>query len=162
MRYRLSHWLDNIYRINKPVFQVPEQRSDKLCLKYSPYIRLLPPWPMARPPESSFVIVCKAYLHNIPAPVETMPSSWFIADCPLCGARRRYLAVDIFQGRLSRERFAKASQIANRRSYVGEMRRAIAREEQERTRGDGTEHMTGPVRFNASVRLIDHCGCTTR
>lgn len=48
-----------------------------------------------------FVLVCKECLRNIPAPVETLPDSWIITDCPLCGAKRRYLPSDIFQGRLS-------------------------------------------------------------
>lgn len=57
-----------------------------------------------------FVIVCKGCGQNIPAPVETMPDSWIIAECPLCGQRRRYLPTDIFQGRLSqdlRDRFQR-------------------------------------------------------
>jgi hypothetical protein len=36
-----------------------------------------------------------------PAAVETMPSSWIIAECPLCGVRRYYLLADIFRGKLS-------------------------------------------------------------
>jgi hypothetical protein len=62
-----------------------------------------------------FVIVCKGCQQNIPAPVQTMPDSWIIADCPLCGAKRRYLPADIFQGRLSHDLLAKPSPIANRR-----------------------------------------------
>jgi hypothetical protein len=50
-----------------------------------------------------FVILCKECHQNIPAPVETMPDSWIIAACPLCGEQRRYLPVDIFQGRLSHD-----------------------------------------------------------
>src|ERR1035441_4415549 len=38
---------------------------------------------------------------TIPAPVETMPDSWIVADCPLCGTRRRYLPTEIFRGALS-------------------------------------------------------------
>lgn len=38
---------------------------------------------------------------NIPAPVETMPDTWIVADYALCGGRRRYLPPDIFRGRLS-------------------------------------------------------------
>ena len=48
-----------------------------------------------------FVIVCKACKENIPAPVMTMPDAWIIADCPLCKVKRRYLAAEIFEGRLS-------------------------------------------------------------
>jgi hypothetical protein len=43
------------------------------------------------------VIVCKECRQNIPAPVETMPDSWIIADCPLCGQKRRYLPTNIFR-----------------------------------------------------------------
>jgi hypothetical protein len=55
-----------------------------------------------------FVIVCKGCHQNIPAPVETVPDSWIIAACPLCGEQRRYLPIDIFQGRLSHDFLAKA------------------------------------------------------
>ena len=48
-----------------------------------------------------YVVRCKGCSENIPAPVETMPSSWIIAWCPLCGERRYYLPTDIFRGRLS-------------------------------------------------------------
>jgi hypothetical protein len=54
------------------------------------------------------VIVCKGCHQNIPAPVETMPDSWIIAACPLCGEQRRYLPLDIFQGRLSHDFLAKS------------------------------------------------------
>jgi hypothetical protein len=54
-----------------------------------------------------FVIVCKGCHQNIPAPVETMPDSWIIANCPLCGQKRRYLPTDIFRGRLSHDLLAK-------------------------------------------------------
>jgi hypothetical protein len=57
-----------------------------------------------------FVIVCKRCHQNIPAPVETIPDSWIIAACPLCGEQRRYLPIDIFQGRLSHDFLAKARQ----------------------------------------------------
>lgn len=48
-----------------------------------------------------FVIACKGCQRHIPAPVETLPSTWIIATCPLCGEQRRYLPADIFQGRVS-------------------------------------------------------------
>jgi hypothetical protein len=54
-----------------------------------------------------FVIACKGCRENVPAPVETLPGSWIVAECPLCGERRRYLPADIFQGRLSHELLAK-------------------------------------------------------
>lgn len=48
-----------------------------------------------------FVIHCKVCEENIPAPVETMPASWIVAHCPLCGEDRRYLPNEVFRGRLS-------------------------------------------------------------
>jgi hypothetical protein len=62
-----------------------------------------------------FVIVCKGCGQNIPAPVQTIPDSWIVAECPLCGEKRRYLPADIFQGRLSHELLAKPPRIADRR-----------------------------------------------
>jgi hypothetical protein len=38
---------------------------------------------------------------NIPAMVETLPSSWIAVKCPLCGEHRRYLPSEVFQGRVS-------------------------------------------------------------
>jgi|SRR5579872_862747 len=60
------------------------------------------------PGPCPFVIVCKGCHENIPAPVETMPGSWIIAACPLCGEQRRYLPIDIFLGRLSHDLLARS------------------------------------------------------
>jgi hypothetical protein len=49
----------------------------------------------------AYVITCKRCRENIAAPVQTMPDTWIIAVCPLCGEKRRYLPAEIFQGRLS-------------------------------------------------------------
>jgi hypothetical protein len=62
-----------------------------------------------------FVIVCKGCQQNIPAPVQTMPDSWIIADCTLCGAKRRYLPADIFQGGLSHDLLANSLRVTDRR-----------------------------------------------
>jgi hypothetical protein len=51
-----------------------------------------------------FVVVCKGCQQNIPAPVETLPDSWIIADCPLCGARRRYF-LEVHASSLRTDRF---------------------------------------------------------
>ncbi len=51
--------------------------------------------------KCEFVLRCKACRENVPAPVETMPDTWILADCPLCGEKRRYLPTDIFCGSLS-------------------------------------------------------------
>lgn len=48
-----------------------------------------------------FVVACKGCQQNIPAPVGTMPDTWIVAECPLCGAKRQYLPADIFMGRIS-------------------------------------------------------------
>jgi hypothetical protein len=50
-----------------------------------------------------FVIACKGCRQNIPAPIETMPDMWIVAECPVCGAKRRYLPAEIFMGRISHE-----------------------------------------------------------
>ena len=55
--------------------------------------------PQSRPCD--YTIRCKGCGENVPAPVETLPSSWIIASCPLCSAARYYLPSDIFRGRLS-------------------------------------------------------------
>jgi hypothetical protein len=61
-----------------------------------------------------FLIVCKGCQQNIPAPVQTLPGSWIVAECPLCGEKRRYLPADIFQGQLSRDLLLKLTRIPDR------------------------------------------------
>jgi hypothetical protein len=53
------------------------------------------------PIQRAFVVCCKGCGENIPAPVETLPSSWIATKCPLCGEHRRYLPTEIFQGRIA-------------------------------------------------------------
>src|ERR1019366_3542994 len=43
-------------------------------------------------------VKCKGCAETIPAPVGTMPDTWIVATCPLCGERRRYLPTDMFRG----------------------------------------------------------------
>lgn len=62
-----------------------------------------------------FVSACKGCQQNIPAPVQTLPDSWIVAECPLCGENRRYLPADIFRGRLSHDLQMKALRISDRR-----------------------------------------------
>lgn len=50
-----------------------------------------------------FLVACKGCYRNIPAPIGTIPDSWIVAECPLSGAKRRYLPADIFNGRISHE-----------------------------------------------------------
>ncbi len=52
-------------------------------------------------PLCDFVIRCKRCSQNIAAPVQTIPDSWIVAQCPLCGERRRYLPNEIFRGRIA-------------------------------------------------------------
>jgi hypothetical protein len=76
----------------------------------------------------------RAAMKNVPAPIETMPDTWIIAACPLCGAKRRYLPRDVFRGRLSTR---VAIRILTRGLHnMGEMKRAIAYEEKERRKQD--------------------------
>lgn len=49
-----------------------------------------------------FVIACKRCHENIPAPVETLPDDWIIAEC-LCSEKRRHLPAEIFRGKLSHQ-----------------------------------------------------------
>ena len=69
------------------------------------------PTPGIRP----FVVNCKGCQQNIAAPVQTLPDSWIVAECPLCGEKRRYLPADIFQGRISHDLLSKPPRIADRR-----------------------------------------------
>ncbi len=62
-----------------------------------------------------FVIICKQCRQNIKAPVQTMPDSWIVAECPLCDEKRRYLPTDIFRGRLSHDLLMKPSRTSDRR-----------------------------------------------
>jgi hypothetical protein len=48
-----------------------------------------------------YTVRCKGCSENIPAPVQTMPDTWIIAECPLCRSKRRYLPTEIFRGTLS-------------------------------------------------------------
>ena len=60
------------------------------------------------------VILCKGCQRNIPGPVQTLPDSWIVAECPLCGEKRRYLPVDIFRGRLFQDVLMKPPRISDR------------------------------------------------
>jgi hypothetical protein len=47
-----------------------------------------------------YAVRCKGCAESIPAPVATLPDTWIVAACPLCGVRRSYLPADIFRGKL--------------------------------------------------------------
>lgn len=51
--------------------------------------------------QCDFTVCCKKCGENIPAPVGTMPDSWIVARCQLCGEIRHYLPFEIFRGKLS-------------------------------------------------------------
>jgi len=77
-----------------------------LLLHTCAYIRLIFAytvlvWNLPQPRLCDFAIRCKGCGETIPAPVRTMPDSWIVATCPLCGAKRRYLPPEIFRGSLS-------------------------------------------------------------
>jgi hypothetical protein len=54
-----------------------------------------------------FTIRCKGCSEKILAPVDTIPDTWIIAQCSLCGERWRYLPSNIFRGHLSPKLAAK-------------------------------------------------------
>jgi hypothetical protein len=56
---------------------------------------------LPQPRPCDYTIRCKGCAEAVPAPVGTMPDTWIVAECPLCGERRRYLPADIFRGNLS-------------------------------------------------------------
>jgi hypothetical protein len=58
-------------------------------------------WQLAQTRICDFTVRCKGCSENIPATVMTIPDTWIIAECPLCGERRSYLPPEIFRGRLS-------------------------------------------------------------
>ena len=70
------------------------------------YLRLIfsytvPVWNLPQSRLCDFAVRCKGCSETIPAPVETIPDSWIVAQCPLCGSKRRYLPTVIFRGSLS-------------------------------------------------------------
>jgi hypothetical protein len=65
---------------------------------YSPIIVSMFPGPET---SKRIVVQCKGCRENIPAPVESVPAQPIAAECPLCGAHRRYLPSEVFLGRLS-------------------------------------------------------------
>ncbi len=71
-------------------------------------IRLLfaytvPDWNLPETCICDYTIRCKGCGENISAPVMTMPGTWIVAECTLCGQRRSYLPTDFFRGRLSHQ-----------------------------------------------------------
>ena len=58
-------------------------------------------WNLPSSRNCGYAIRCKGCAENIPPPVETMPDTWIVAECVLCGAKRKYLPTDIFRGLLS-------------------------------------------------------------
>jgi hypothetical protein len=61
----------------------------------------VPVWYLLETRLCDYTLRSKGCSENIPAPVLTMPDTWIIAECTLCGERRSYLPTDIFRGRLS-------------------------------------------------------------
>jgi hypothetical protein len=71
----------------------------------SPIMDLM--WNLPESRMCDYLVVCKRCGESVPAPVETMPSSWIVTTCPLCGEKRRYLPPDIFQGKMSMQLIRK-------------------------------------------------------
>jgi hypothetical protein len=44
----------------------------------------------------------------------TMPDTWIVVECPLCGVNRRYLPADIFRGKLSHKLIARPLRLGAR------------------------------------------------
>ncbi len=57
-------------------------------------------WQLPQSPVCDYAVRCKGCGENIPAPVQTMPDTWIVAECPICRQRRSYLPPEIFRGRL--------------------------------------------------------------
>ena len=74
-------------------------------------------WNLPAPLLNDFIVCCKGCGENVPAPVETLPSSWIVTECPLCGDRRRYLPPDIFRGRLSHKLALGRKPVKSERGY---------------------------------------------
>ena len=77
----------------------PLKYNTRLFAFYSPMLGLILGGPPAR--FCDFAVTCKGCGECVPAPVETMPSSWIIAQCPLCDGKSEYLPPDIYRGKLS-------------------------------------------------------------
>lgn len=102
------------YRLLVKNAQIALQNSQnpwKIFSFYSPILLFEGPPPRLHP----FVIQCKGCRECVPAPVETLPDAWIAMKCPLCGEYRRYLATEIFQGRLSWKLVRKPVQTADGR-----------------------------------------------
>ena len=61
----------------------------------------VPVWNLPQARLCDFAVRCKGCGETIPAPVGTMPDRWIMAECLLCGSKRRYLSTEIFRGTLS-------------------------------------------------------------
>jgi hypothetical protein len=73
-------------------------------------------WNLHQSPLCDYAVRSKGCGETIPTPVGTMPDTWIVATCPLCGDRRRYLPTDVFRGMLSYK------------LYSGESRKPVQRE----------------------------------
>jgi hypothetical protein len=65
------------------------------------FAETVPVWNLPQAAICDYTVRRKRCAENIPAPVQTMPDTWIVAVCPLCGESRHYLPTDIFRGRLS-------------------------------------------------------------
>lgn len=68
-------------------------------------------WNLPQSRLCDFAIRCKGCSETIPAPVATVPDTSFVAVCPLCGEKRRYLPPDVFRGKLSHRLKGKVNHV---------------------------------------------------
>ena len=105
----------------------------------------------------AFVVCCKGCKENIPAPVETLPSSWIAAKCPLCGEHRQYLPTEIFQGRVSYLALRKPVRAVTRSNDVWPPPERIAPKACEKGRNTMPRTRRDPKSFDQTY-LCSACG----
>ena len=71
-------------------------------------------WNLPQSRLCDFAVQCEGCGETIPAPVGTMPDTWIVAVCTLCGERRRYLPTDIFRGKLSHKLYGGRDRVRGR------------------------------------------------
>ena len=62
-------------------------------------------------PQCDFAIKCKHCRETIPAPCATVPDTSFLAVCPFCDEKRRYLPQEIFRGKLSHRVWVRSNRV---------------------------------------------------
>jgi hypothetical protein len=99
-----------------------------------------------------FAICCKGCGQNVPAPVGTMPDTWIVAKCLLCGEKRRYLPSEIFKGQAVAPAWTETCKVSGV-SLMGELKRGEAWEEQRRVQDRYASTLVIAAAIIAAVRL---------